>query len=63
MSKEQRIEAATLRAKYARVFGVPVALVCVDYLEDGEVVVHHCRDHRLPTWSLGKSTSPTKGEP
>lgn len=52
MSERQRADAEALRAKYARTFGVPKAMVEVELLEDEDARVFCRQDHRLPVWTL-----------
>ncbi len=50
MSAKLRAAAESLRAKYARTFGIPIEAVLVAYHEDGDVTVGA---EQLPYWSLG----------
>lgn len=52
MSAKQRQEAEAMRAKYARVYEVPIEDVRIVYLEDEDAAIGV---HGLPTWTLGRS--------
>lgn len=55
MSARQRQEAEALRAKYARVYDVPIDDVSIVYLEDEDAMVGV---RGLPTWTLGRIVAP-----
>lgn len=57
MSTKQRADAEALRAKYARVFGVPKVYVEVELTEDEDALVFANRAGwpNLPTWTLGST--------
>jgi hypothetical protein len=52
MSAKQRKEAEAARAKYARVYEVPIEDVRIVYLEDEDAAIGV---QGLPTWTLGAS--------